>query len=198
MSKKRGITLIALIITIIVMLILVAVTITMAINGGLFGYAGNAAKGTNSEMTKERELSNVADSLTYDQLINKYSQNSAVTNLSGTTWVFKDNISIATLERDYNIDFSAYNSTFDTPISNTMIVKDTLYNYDFIRFHGESNDFAFIPENDLSFPQGWVMGNLGTMQTQSTSAPTISIIGGQDAADTGLIEWLQENATKQN
>ena len=39
MNKKKGITLIALIITIIVMLILVAVTINMAVNGGLFGYA---------------------------------------------------------------------------------------------------------------------------------------------------------------
>ena len=36
MKKQKGITLIALIITIIVMLILVGVTVTTAINGGLF------------------------------------------------------------------------------------------------------------------------------------------------------------------
>lgn len=41
-SQNRGITLIALIVTIIVMLILVEVTISMAINGGLFKYAGEA------------------------------------------------------------------------------------------------------------------------------------------------------------
>ena len=38
-NTAKGITLIALVITIIVMLILVAVTISMALNGGLFGYA---------------------------------------------------------------------------------------------------------------------------------------------------------------
>ena len=52
-EKNSGITLIALIITIIVMLILVAVTINMAVNGGLFGYAGNAARET--ELAKQEE-----------------------------------------------------------------------------------------------------------------------------------------------
>ena len=46
MKKQNGITLIALIITIIVMLILVGVTITVAINGGLFGTAKESAKKT--------------------------------------------------------------------------------------------------------------------------------------------------------
>ena len=50
-KNHNGITLIALVITIIVMLILVAVTISMAINGGLFGYAGNAARET--ELAKQ-------------------------------------------------------------------------------------------------------------------------------------------------
>ena len=53
MSERNGITLIALIITIIVMLILVAVTISLAVNGGLFGYAGNAARDT--ELAKQEE-----------------------------------------------------------------------------------------------------------------------------------------------
>ena len=56
MKEKNGITLIALIITIIVMLILVAVTISMAINGGLFGYAGNAAKDTEKAKQDEQKL----------------------------------------------------------------------------------------------------------------------------------------------
>ncbi|MGN1270846.1 MAG: hypothetical protein ACI4UX_02515 [Clostridia bacterium] len=46
MKKQKGITLIALIITIIVMLILVGVTITVAINGGLFGTAKESARKT--------------------------------------------------------------------------------------------------------------------------------------------------------
>lgn len=58
MKDQKGITLIALVITIIVMLILVAVTITMAINGGLFEKAGEAASGTNQAKTEEQELAN--------------------------------------------------------------------------------------------------------------------------------------------
>ena len=54
MRKNRGITLIALVITIIVMLILVAVTITMAVNGKLFEYAGKATHDT--ELAKQDEL----------------------------------------------------------------------------------------------------------------------------------------------
>lgn len=56
MKSQKGITLIALVITIIVMLILVAVTITMAIQGGLFDYAGKAAKGTNNAIEDEKTL----------------------------------------------------------------------------------------------------------------------------------------------
>ena len=48
MRSEKGITLIALVITIIVMLILVAVTITMAINGGLFKNAQDAGTKTNA------------------------------------------------------------------------------------------------------------------------------------------------------
>ena len=53
MKNKNGITLIALIITIIVMLILVGVTVTVAINGGLFEKAKKGAKETTIEREKE-------------------------------------------------------------------------------------------------------------------------------------------------
>ena len=58
MKEQKGITLIALVITIIVMLILVAVTITMAINGGLFEKAGAAAGQTNNALTQEQGVAN--------------------------------------------------------------------------------------------------------------------------------------------
>ncbi len=58
MKKEKGITLIALIITIIVMMILVGVSLTVALKGGLFTSAKDAAKNTNNEATAERELSN--------------------------------------------------------------------------------------------------------------------------------------------
>lgn len=54
MKKMRGITLIALIITIIVMLILVGVTVTTAINGGLFKQAQKAKTRHEEEYIKEQ------------------------------------------------------------------------------------------------------------------------------------------------
>ena len=77
---EKGITLIALVITIIVMLILVAVTISMAVNGGLFEYAGRAAQETDKAKRAELELTNLASieeveasgTTAYDYLIDKF------------------------------------------------------------------------------------------------------------------------------
>ncbi len=55
-KNNKGITLIALIITIIVMLILVGVTVTVALNGGLFKTAKETAEATNTEKDKEQTL----------------------------------------------------------------------------------------------------------------------------------------------
>jgi len=63
MKTQKGITLIALIITIIVMLILVGVSVTVALNGGLFKTAQDAAQGTKLEGEKERLLSIVLGTL---------------------------------------------------------------------------------------------------------------------------------------
>lgn len=57
MKSQKGITLIALVITIIVMLILVGVTITMALNGNLFNYAKDAKTQTQNALEEENELS---------------------------------------------------------------------------------------------------------------------------------------------
>ena len=69
---EKGITLIALVITIIVMLILAGVTITMAVNGGLFNYARNAARETEEARDAELELGDLEDGLDYDDLIDIY------------------------------------------------------------------------------------------------------------------------------
>ena len=53
-TKQKGITLIALIITIIVMLILVGVTINVALNGGLFNKAKTASDQTQRQVSKEQ------------------------------------------------------------------------------------------------------------------------------------------------
>ena len=58
MKEQKGITLIALVITIIVMLILVGVSITVALNGGLFTNAKDAANNTAEARNAELNLSN--------------------------------------------------------------------------------------------------------------------------------------------
>ena len=79
MRSQKGITLIALVITIIVMLILVAVTITMAVNGGLFQKAQEAGNKTNAATQAEQSLANgtvsvngVGNDLSIDAIVNKY------------------------------------------------------------------------------------------------------------------------------
>ena len=54
LKTQKGITLIALIITIIVMLILVGVSVTVAINTGLFTTASGVSK--NTEVSRDEEL----------------------------------------------------------------------------------------------------------------------------------------------
>jgi hypothetical protein len=54
MKGAKGITLIALVITIIVMLILAGVTINIVVNGGLFKQAQNAVSATDISQTKEQ------------------------------------------------------------------------------------------------------------------------------------------------
>ena len=58
MKKNKGITLIALVITIIVMLILVVVTIRISTSAGLFDYAGKAARETNDAVADETDIAN--------------------------------------------------------------------------------------------------------------------------------------------
>lgn len=70
MKEQKGITLIALVITIIVMLILVGVSITVAMQGGLFDTARNAASGTNNAAQAEKNLAD--GTIIYQQGGNKY------------------------------------------------------------------------------------------------------------------------------
>lgn len=65
MKNKRGITLIALIITIIVMLILVGVTVNVALNGGLFSTAKQAARKTQKAILNE-ELTTIIAAMNAD------------------------------------------------------------------------------------------------------------------------------------
>ena len=63
MRKQNGITLIALIITIIIMLILVGVSVNVVINSDMIRTADKAVKAWNEETQKENETINELDQL---------------------------------------------------------------------------------------------------------------------------------------
>lgn len=69
---QRGITLIALVITMIIMLILIAVTLKLAIEGGLFNYAKRAAQEMEQKQQAEQNWVALTGNLSKDQLIEKY------------------------------------------------------------------------------------------------------------------------------
>ena len=58
MKNQKGITLVALVITIIVMLILVGVSLTVAIQNGLIGNAQSDKNNTTKEQLKENNIAN--------------------------------------------------------------------------------------------------------------------------------------------
>lgn len=78
MKEQKGITLVALVITIIVMLILVAVSVTVALNGGLFDKAREAKTGYENAQAEETN----SDFITYNGLTGNEAIDAAV---NGTT-----------------------------------------------------------------------------------------------------------------
>lgn len=105
-KAKDGITLIALIITIMVMLILVGVTVTAAINGGLFGKAKEGAEGT--IIAREKEELTVAIVTAYDERTGKINKGKLETAL-GDKWTVE------------GVDGGQY--SVKSPEGNTFIVK---------------------------------------------------------------------------
>ena len=107
-KTNKGITLIALVITIIVMLILVGVTISMAVNGGLFEYAGRAAGQTKNALSAEGQLADERINIAGEWYNNVDEYLTSIkpeeSNLSGV-WVFNKTISPDGLERKNEVKF---------------------------------------------------------------------------------------------
>ena len=152
--QKNGITLIALVITIIVMLILVAVTVSMAINGGLFEKAGEAVGDTKNELNKEQELANgriQIDGKWYasidDYLKNKPSTNQGTsgggTEEGGTPAYAdapKDDQGFLTENAKYETAVVPKGFKVVAGIENTTTVEDGLVIQD-----KDGNEFVWIP-----------------------------------------------------
>ena len=88
------------------MLILVAVTITMAVNGGLFNYAGRAATKTNEAIKAEQQLANgrvKIGNIWYDS-IDDYMAKKESTNQGGTSEEPETSTQTLTLTGESEVD----------------------------------------------------------------------------------------------
>ena len=135
LNKNNGITLIALVITIIVMLILVAVTISMAINGGLFEKAGKATGDTKNAINAEQKLANGAiqiDGVWYDS-IDDYLNGKPSTG--GGTEKLKIELSIAGTKATTIPIPDGFEHVEGTTIDTGYVIKNT----------SDGNEFVWVP-----------------------------------------------------
>ena len=141
-TSQRGITLIALIITIIIMLILVGVTITVAVNGGLFNYAGRAGKETNEAIKKEQELASLEEGLTVDQLIEKYTTpNYADAKFENGVLTEKAKYTSGDYTAIIPKGFAISNVKEEQTIANGLVITDELDS----QGNSIGNEFVWIP-----------------------------------------------------
>ena len=126
LKNKKGITLVALIITIIIMLILVGVTINVAINGGIFSNAKNASMQTEITQIQEQLLVKkssiiadyngevpsdfgigLSDLNIPNDLKTKY-QNKLIISADGTLYYLEDNVNANEKENLESLGITAY------------------------------------------------------------------------------------------
>ena len=146
-KTQKGITLIALVITIIVMLILVGVTISMAINGGLFGYAKKVAKDTESQKQAEQELAsgkvtvNGKDYASIDDYLNNRPEPKEYSEelLDETTKVLKENAKYVSDGKTAIIPkgFKMSNKKEEQSIANGLVIQDET-----------GNEYVWVPVED--------------------------------------------------
>ena len=112
MERNKGITLIALIITIIILLILVGVSINLAIKGDLFGSAEKAVEGTNDKTAQEQtrvdelmgELGRVEEQQRQDNLPGtRVTENTKYVSNGKTAWI-PSGFTISKAEGETTID----------------------------------------------------------------------------------------------
>ena len=116
MKETNGITLISLVITIIIMLILAAITISIAINGGLFGQANKAAD----------EVRGTA--LEKEMLVWKTEKKTA------------DRVGLNTMSAESKID-ELVEKELLTPEERDELITDEVYNGSSITIGGKTIDF---------------------------------------------------------
>ena len=112
MSKNKGITLIALIITIIILLILVGVSVNLLIKGDLFGSAQKAVNGTNAKVEEQQtavdelmgELGRVEEQQRQDNLPGtRVTENTKYVSNGKSAWIPKG-FTVSGIKSEQSID----------------------------------------------------------------------------------------------
>ncbi len=125
MEKNQGITLIALIITIIILLILVGVSINLAIKGDLFGSAQKAVSGTNAKVNEQQtrvdelmdELGRVEEQQKQDNLPGaRVTENTKYVSGGKTAWIPKG-FTVSGIKSEQSIDNGLV--IYDIPVGTT-------------------------------------------------------------------------------
>ena len=172
-NTAKGITLIALVITIIVMLILVGVTISMALNGGLFGYAKKAARDTESQKQLEQELSsgkvtvNGKEYASIDDYLNNRPEPKEYSEelLDETTKVLKENAKYVSDGKTAIVPkgFKMSNKKEEQSIANGLVIQDET-----------GNEYVWVPVEDGALDRtNWNLETgepTGTISSELTEA----------------------------
>lgn len=117
LSNKKGITLIALIITIIIMLILVGVSVSTSLKGGLFDAAKEAVTGTEKQIIYDQILSSTV--LTNDGKININS------TYETAKTVLETQVKSVSEITDGQFDVEGKNGTYTYTITEDTIIMET-------------------------------------------------------------------------
>lgn len=170
-TKENGITLIALIITIIVMLILVGVTVSVALNGGLFETAQDAANRTQIEADREVLQAAIVGALDENLVIPNAEK--LRTNLpNGWNVTGEENYKATSPSGN---EFIVYN---DGTIKEAATVNLTALEKYFLGEFGEGKDL-----NSLLDPNLWNESFLDDPNTEEKENETIIQIGGIEVSD---------------
>ena len=206
MRKNKGITLIALIITIIILLILVGVSVNLAIKGDLFGSAEKAVNGTNAKVEEQQtavdelmgELDGVEKEIEEQQRQEnlpgtRVTENTKYVRDGKTAWIPKG-FTVSGIKSEQSIDNGLV--IYDIPDgttpdwSNPDSVKTAYNQFVWIPVEVKSTD----TENSIAsfYRSGWT-ANVSTGGERTTGSDYTEPDSTNDTADkTGIADQITE------
>lgn len=167
--NNKGITLIALIITIIVMLMLVGVTVNVALNGELFTKTKEASNRTNDEILRERIISYVIGAIDENGIFQFEKFRNDISTLDEEKAYFGENTVVG---KRYEIDINGN----ITPVTLIEMTKEESK-----RFYIETNSSGKITNCDSSSKKLEIPYKVGE--------ELITVIGYRSMAQDGTIIW---------